>query len=64
MVRKFNQLKKRVVEFYDFLKAMDEMPMRRLLGDFYEEKEPRRKPVRRETKTSVEDLRPSKNSEQ
>ncbi len=64
MVRKFNQVKKRVVEFYDFLKAMDEMPMRRLLGDFYEEKEPRRKPVRRETKTSVEDLRPSKNSEQ
>ncbi|ASD62917.1 hypothetical protein [Bdellovibrio bacteriovorus] len=64
MVRKFNQLMKRVVEFYDFLKAMDEMPMRRLLGDFYEEKEPRRKPVRRETKTSVEDLRPSKNSEQ
>ena len=64
MVRKFNQLKKRLVEFYDFLKAMDEMPMRRLLGDFYEEKEPRRKPVRRETKTSVEDLRPSKNSEQ
>lgn len=64
MIRKFNQLKNRVVEFYDFLKAMDEMPMRRLLGDFYEEKEKRHKPARRETKTSVEDLRPSKSSEQ
>ncbi|MFV8258769.1 hypothetical protein ACNQKP_13255 [Bdellovibrio bacteriovorus] len=64
MIRKLNQLKNRVVQFYDFLKAMDEMPMRRLLGDFYEEKEPRHKPVRRETKTSVEDLRPQKKSEQ
>ncbi|AFY02528.1 hypothetical protein [Bdellovibrio bacteriovorus] len=64
MIRKLSLLKNRVVQFYDFLKAMDEMPMRRLLGDFYEEKEPRRKAVRRETKTSVEDLRPQKNTEQ
>lgn len=63
MILMFKNLKNRVIEFYDFLKAMDEMPMRRLLGDFYEEKEPKHKPVRRETKTSVEDLRPPKKTE-
>lgn len=60
MKRKLVALKNSLVGYYETLKALDEMPMRRLLGDFYEEKEPRQKPARRETKTSVEDLRPKK----
>ncbi len=48
----------RVVEFYNLIVALEQMPMRRILGDFYEEKEKNPKGAPRQTKTKVEDLRP------
>lgn len=48
----------RVVEFYDLIVALEQMPMRRIMGDFYEEKEKKQKGAARKTKTKVEDLRP------
>lgn len=58
MRRQIKEWKNRIIEWYDILKALDEMPLRRILGDFYEEKETRKKKAPRSTKTRVEDLRP------
>ncbi len=59
MRRKITRLKNQILDWYETLRALDEMPLRRILGDFYDEKERRPTPPRRTTKSRVEDLRPA-----
>lgn len=55
-------IKNQIIKLYDLIKELDQMPMRRLQGEFYEEerKEPR---VRRKNNVKVEDLFPKKSED-
>nr|WP_295899669.1 hypothetical protein [uncultured Bdellovibrio sp.] len=62
MIRVLANLKNNVIKIYNLIKELDQMPMRRLQGEFYEEerKEPR---VRRKNNVKVEDLFPKKSED-
>lgn len=62
MTRILTSLKNNVIKLYETIKELDQMPMRRLQGEFYEEerKEPR---VRRKNDVKVEDLFPKKSED-
>ncbi|MEK2646084.1 hypothetical protein [Bdellovibrio sp. BCCA] len=62
MIRVLTSLKNQLIKFYNIIKELDQMPMRRLQGEFYEEerKEPR---VRRKNDVKVEDLFPKKSED-
>lgn len=59
MMRVLAKLKANVIKIYEIIKELDQMPMRRMQGEFYEEerKEPR---VHRKNNVKVEDLFPKK----
>lgn len=59
MPKWLNALKVRAVQLHETIKALDEMPMRMIQGEFYEEKKAEVR-VPRKTKVSVEDLRPKR----
>lgn len=50
-------LKNQLIKAYEFIKELDQIPMRNFHGDFYEEK-PKTPKARRQNKVKVEDLRP------
>lgn len=50
-------LKNQLIKAYEFIKELDQIPMRNFHGDFYEEKSKPPK-ARRQNKVKVEDLRP------
>lgn len=52
-------IKNRLVKIYADIKSLDEMPMRMIQGEFYEEKKVEVR-VKRQTNTKVEDLRPQR----
>ncbi|UXR66215.1 hypothetical protein EZJ49_08130 [Bdellovibrio bacteriovorus] len=57
MTRTLFYLKTQLIKAYEFIKELDQIPMRNFHGDFYEEKSktPR---ASRQNKVKVEDLRP------
>jgi hypothetical protein len=56
---KLAAIKDRLVKLYNDVKALDEMPMRMIQGEFYEEKKVEVR-VKRQNNVSVEDLRPKR----
>ena len=52
-------LKDRLVKLYADIKSLDEMPMRMIQGEFYEEKKVEVR-VKRQNNVSLEDLRPKR----
>lgn len=56
---KLTAIKDRLVKLYADIKSLDEMPMRMIQGEFYEEKKVEVR-VKRQTNVSVEDLRPKR----
>nr|BFD63618.1 hypothetical protein BdHM001_22990 [Bdellovibrio sp. HM001] len=50
-------LKNQLIKAYEFIKELDQIPMRNFQGDFYEEKSKTPK-AHRQNKVKVEDLRP------
>lgn len=59
MKRFFSMMKFYFLKAYDFIQDLNDIPMRNFSDGFYEERR-RDRPIRRETKTKVEDLRPPK----
>lgn len=59
MPKWLNALKARAIKLHETIKALDEMPMRMIQGEFYEEKKAEVRAPRK-TNTSVEDLRPKR----
>lgn len=57
MMRTLVSLKNRLIKAYEFIKELDQIPMRNFHGDFYEEK-PKTPKAPRQNKVKVEDLRP------
>ena len=59
MMKLLISIKDHVIKFNDFLKKMEQMPLRRFHGDFYEEEEDKKPAKRapRKNNVSVEDLR-------
>lgn len=57
MKNSFQNLIKKAADFYQYLKELEEIPLRHLRGDFYEEKRKER-PAPRKNKVKVDDLRP------
>lgn len=57
MMQTLANLKNRLIKAYEFIKELDQIPMRNFHGDFYEEK-PKSPPARRQNNVKVEDLRP------
>lgn len=59
MTKWLTALKDRVVKLHETIKALDEMPMRMIQGEFYEEKKVEARATRKNN-VSVEDLRPKR----
>ncbi|MBO9666804.1 MAG: hypothetical protein J7501_08315 [Bdellovibrio sp.] len=60
MIRYLTTLKDQAVKLYEAIKELEKLPMRNFQGDFYEEKEEKPVRIKRQTTTSVEDLRPQR----
>ena len=59
MIKMLAALKVRAVKLYDTIKELDQMPMRMIQGEFYEEKKVEVR-VQRKNNVSVDDLRPKR----
>lgn len=59
MKKAFANLKMQIFKAYEFIKELDQLPMRNMQGEFYEEKKktPR---AQRKNNVSLEDLRPQR----
>lgn len=59
MIKMLTAAKDRLVKLYQTIKSFDEMPIRMIQGEFYEEKKAEVRAPRKNN-VSVEDLRPKK----
>ena len=62
MKKAFANLKMQIFKAYEVIKELDQLPMRNMQGEFYEEKSkvPR---VQRKNNVSLEDLRPQRHDQ-
>lgn len=61
MKRLLINIKEQVLKLHNFIRELDQIPMRGFQGDFYDEEEAHTtKPAPRKNNVKVEDLRPQK----
>ncbi len=62
MKKAFANLKMQLIKAYEFIKELDQLPMRNMQGEFYEEKTKTSRAPRK-NKVSLQDLRPQRHDQ-